>query len=94
MKKILEYILYLIIVILLILGTYYFSYKTGGYLTTADSCSSQFIIGEIDIKVLKKNCPNISKNVLIEDVNDYFNNHSESEYINKNKIIKDIEDNF
>lgn len=84
-----------LLVVSLFSGIYIFSYKTGGTLTTAASCTGEYIKGEYDIKTLKRQCPNISKQHLIETVNNYFDGDLKfPAFGTREELLSDIDTNF
>ena len=94
MKNFLKKLATIAILPLIIFALYFWSYKTEGSLTTAISCSSQYLQGQYDLTALKKDCPSLTKDILIKDVEDYFQNHSNSNGKTKIDVMNDIESNF
>ncbi|HEY5588209.1 MAG TPA: hypothetical protein VIK86_04545 [Candidatus Paceibacterota bacterium] len=94
MKDIFKNIIAVGAIILIIFGIYLWGHITGGPLTSADSCSGSYLKGEYDIAALRKNCPNLSKENLIEDVQVYFEKNSTADGRDNTKVINDIENNF
>ncbi len=84
-----------LIILLFIAGLYFLSYITGGELTTATSCSTDYIKGEYSLETVKKQCPNLKQQDLVKDINDFFNGkYSFSAYATREEILRDVENNF
>jgi len=77
------------VVLVIIIG--YFVLKP----TPTISCSTEYITGNMDIKTLKEQCSGLSKDYLIQQVNDYFDNQSKynkvQPYTSRENMLKDIE---
>lgn len=86
LKALIEWVLLFFLIILI----YYYSWITGGVLTTADSCSGQYINGFIDIDSLRKDCTSLSKKNLIEHVSNSDNISQERKIF----LLIDINKNF
>ncbi len=83
------------VVIAIIMALYFFSWKTGGDLTTSSSCTTSFIKGEVDIKTLREECPNLSKDQVIEAVNEYYNRkYTFSAHASRDQMVQEINQGF
>ena len=93
LKKLKEFFIQLWLLALIIFGivvVYYYSWVTGGKLTTAESCSELYIRGDIEIHYLKRECSSLSKESLVKAI-DSSTNITPQEKLN---LLQDIEDNF
>jgi hypothetical protein len=94
MKTLLEYTGSFLLVIFVIAGSYYYSSLTGGELTSATSCTSMYLKEEYTIDDLRKQCPNLKKDAILEDIEIYFktnNLNSERKETLKNEVIHSFE---
>ncbi|MCR4314630.1 MAG: hypothetical protein NUV84_05295 [Candidatus Uhrbacteria bacterium] len=83
-----------ILLTLVVIAVYAYSYFTGGSLTTAKSCSSSYISGEYDIRQLRRQCPNLKKENLIEAVEEYYQKNGTEASTTKKTLLQDINDNY
>ncbi|OGH68045.1 MAG: hypothetical protein A3C15_00630 [Candidatus Magasanikbacteria bacterium RIFCSPHIGHO2_02_FULL_50_9b] len=85
----------ILIVVAIILGMYVYSWFTDGSLTTVDSCSGSYIVGKYEIKDVKSQCPNLTKESLRAQINDHFIRFDgKNAFTTKEKMIQDVEENF
>ena len=70
LKVIVEQIGAFILMLLIIGGVYYYSWITGGSLTSVKGCTSSFIDFEMNASEVKIDCPNLTNQDLVNAVTD------------------------
>jgi hypothetical protein len=82
----------LIIVAIVIGGIYYVDHLSNGPLTTTRTCTGSYIHGEMSAKAVKKECPNLKKEEIINSIEKAFNSESTNfDKEHKDYLISEIE---
>lgn len=84
-----------LLLILIVIAVYVFSWFTGGSLTTARSCSGSYIVGEASLENVRSNCPNLKKEDLLKSVNEHFDQFgNQNAFTSREEMIREIERNY